>query len=192
MLKRRSLWTLGSGYAVASLVGFTLIDIAPVDATDTPTGWSADVGAVVLLAVLVAALIQQRTLRRQAYARLPAASDPAVALVEYARRKRQEARALAERDPQMARDLRIGRPDLSRQFDDGGLVDLNAAPAEVIANMCRIPLPAAQSVVETRGRLGRLSSVEEAAVYANLTDEDAEALKDKGIVLPSGPSPSHP
>jgi hypothetical protein len=30
----------------------------------------------------------------------------------------------------MTRDLRIGRPDLSRQYDDGGLVDLNTAPVQ--------------------------------------------------------------
>ena len=33
----------------------------------------------------------------------------------------------------MARDLRIGRPDLPRHYDDDGLVDVNSAPAETIA-----------------------------------------------------------
>lgn len=42
----------------------------------------------------------------------PDSNAAAVASVEAARRKREEARGLAQRDPQMARELRIGRPDL--------------------------------------------------------------------------------
>jgi hypothetical protein len=34
--------------------------------------------------------------------------------------------------PVLARELRIGRPDVPRQFDDGGLVDLNHAPVPVL------------------------------------------------------------
>ena len=83
----------------------------------------------------------------------------------------------------MARDLRIGRPDLPRQFDDGDIVDLNNTAAEAIAGICQIPAIAARSIVDTRTRLGRFSSVEQAAVYASLGDDDATALKDKGIVL---------
>ncbi|WP_214371319.1 hypothetical protein [Pseudonocardia sp. H11422] len=56
------------------------------------------------------------------------AMDPAVAAVLAVRARREDARRLAASDPQMARELRIGRPDLPRSYDDGGLVDLNSAP----------------------------------------------------------------
>lgn len=47
--------------------------------------------------------------------------------------RRLEARALVIRDPATARDLKIGRPDLAaRTYDDGGLVDVNHVPGEVL------------------------------------------------------------
>ena len=50
----------------------------------------------------------------------------------------------------MARELRIGRPDLPRTYDDGGLVDLNSAPAEAIANTCGIEIAVATLIVNAR------------------------------------------
>ena len=35
----------------------------------------------------------------------------------------------------LARELRIGRPDLPRQYDDGGLVDVNNVPVGVLAEL---------------------------------------------------------
>lgn len=58
----------------------------------------------------------------------------AVAEAQVGRRKRDELRELAQRDPHLARDLWIGRPDLPRQSDDGGLVDINSTPAEVLGD----------------------------------------------------------
>jgi hypothetical protein len=48
-----------------------------------------------------------------------------------AAQRRQHARVLAKGDPVLARDLCIGRPNMPREFDGGGLVDVNhaAAPA---------------------------------------------------------------
>ena len=184
VLKRRSLRKLGALYAGGALLGFTLINIAPEDATDAPTGPLSDIGAVIMIVVLVAGLIQQRGLRREVYMRPPVVPDDAVAMVEEARRKRQEARELATRDGQMARDLRIGRPDLPRRYDDGGLVDLNTAPADVIAWVCQIPAPSARAIVDARTQLGRFTSFDEAAVYASLGDDEVEAIKDKGLIIP--------
>ncbi|MEC3893712.1 hypothetical protein [Nocardiopsis alba] len=50
-------------------------------------------------------------------------------------RLRAEARRLLEEDPRAARELGVGRPDLDTGYDDGGLVDLNRAPVEAIADL---------------------------------------------------------
>jgi len=59
---------------------------------------------------------------------------------EPARARRADARRLAAVDPPLARELGIGRPNLRRGLDDGGLVELNTAPAAVIAHLCDLPL----------------------------------------------------
>jgi hypothetical protein len=187
VLARRSLWKIGGAYAVASVVASTLMGAAPVDETDTPVGWMANLGGMILLIVIVAAVFQQRSLRREVYgprAHFAGRLNPAIAAVESARARRRDARELAERDPLMARELCIGRPDLPRQYDDGGLVDLNAAPAAAIADVCQVPMAVAQELVTTRAHLGRFSSVEEAIVYANVPGDDVHGLRERAIVLP--------
>lgn len=112
---------------------------------------------ILTLVVLVAACIQYRSVRRQAFGirpRLAADDDPAVARALQARARRQESRALAAKDPGLARELGIGRPDLRRGYDDGGLVDLNSADATLIASVAGIPLPDARAIVAAREAQG--------------------------------------
>jgi len=47
--------------------------------------------------------------------------------------RRAQARALLASDPALAGELVIGRPDRHRQYDDGGLVDVNNVPTAVLA-----------------------------------------------------------
>jgi hypothetical protein len=50
-------------------------------------------------------------------------------------RQRHEALAILQRDPELAAELFIGRPDLPRYFEDGGLIDANHVPAQFLAAM---------------------------------------------------------
>lgn len=78
------------------------------------------------------------------------AADPAVQQVLQARTKRSQARELAASDPLMARELRIGRPDLAGDYDDGGLVDIANAPETVIAQVLDLTLEQAAAIVAIR------------------------------------------
>jgi len=59
-------------------------------------------------------------------------------------------------DPAAARELGIGRPDLGRGYDDGGLVDLNTASAGVITSVCGVDALLADAIVAARTRRGGL------------------------------------
>lgn len=190
-LRRASLRKVGAAYAGAVLVGFTLVGLAPEDSEGSPTGWLAQLGGVIMLLVLVGATVQQVGLRQEVYGERLPPSPPvprsgnvtAVELVQQARARRAEARALAQRDPGMARELRIGRPDLPRHYDDGGLVDVNSTSAPAIAEACQIPPATAERLVSMREAIGGYSSVEEAIVYANAMGDAASSLRERGIVL---------
>ncbi len=187
-LNRPALHKTGAGFAAASVVGMVLIGIAPTDEAGDPTGWLSNVGAVLLLAVMILATTQHVGLRREVYPRpgVPRPVDPnrdAVAGIETARAKRTEARLLAERDPMMARELRIGRPDLRREYDDGGLVDLNAAPIETLAREFELSEQAARSLAEVRERIGRLDNVEEVITFGDIPEGSAQLMRERGIVI---------
>src|SRR5450755_2513743 len=71
-------------------------------------------------------------------------------------------------NPALARDLKIGRPDLPRSYDGGGLVDVNHVPAEALVGCLSLTPQQAEAVIAARGQPGRFSSPEEMSAYANL------------------------
>jgi len=110
-------------------------------------------------------------------------SDPAVARVLERRAKRQAAREMLAKDPAMARELGIGRPDLGGGYDDGGLVDLNAATADTLATICGIDPHRAKAIVAARdARGGSYFSVGEVLMDVALPPGEEEALQERGIV----------
>jgi DNA uptake protein ComE-like DNA-binding protein len=169
--------------------------ITPTDAQGEPAGAvGALLSAVVTITaigIITAACVQLRPLRATAYGlegsqrEEPTAADHAVAQALAARQRRIEARALAARDPNLARDLNVGRPDRAGNYDDGGLVDLNSAPAELLVAVCGLDGDAAERVINARRKWATgFSSVEEALAYVELSEGEENVLRDRGIVLP--------
>lgn len=194
-LGRPQIRRLAAVYGGAAVFMFATAGMTPVDAAGDPIG---AVGAilqflmvVVSLATIGVACFQLAPLRREAYglatpAPQPvAAADPAVAAVLAARARRAEARAIVTKDPLMARELGIGRPDQQRAYDDGGLVDLNNAPAGAIATTCGIPVDTAGLLVQAReARGGEFSDVTEALIAAEIPVQLWDQVRDRAVVVP--------
>ncbi|RCW40722.1 helix-hairpin-helix protein [Halopolyspora algeriensis] len=192
-LKRRT--AIYAGLAVLMVV---LLSATPTDAQGDPVGTAGDVlstltGALAL-PVMIVALIQQWSLRRTVFTAGRSrpitrtspdpAADPAVAEILAARARREQARALAAEDPLMARELRIGRPDLARSYDDGGLVDLNSAPAAVIARVCELDPAAADAIVTARASHGsRFTTVDEILVLADIPLDAWDRIRDRAVLI---------
>jgi hypothetical protein len=99
--------------------------------------------------------------------------------------KRVRARELLAANPALAVELRIGRPDLTRQYEDGGLIDVNHVPAATLAAELGLPAEVAQQIVAARTRPGGLSSPDELVVYcAGMTLDGLNMIRDRLIFLP--------
>jgi competence ComEA-like helix-hairpin-helix protein len=83
----------------------------------------------------------------------------------------------------MARDLRIGRPDLPRHYDDGGLVDVNSAPAETIARWLGVSEAQAAGIVEVRHQLGKFERADDLLNLAGLEPNTYDQVSDRIILL---------
>ncbi|SCE77019.1 DNA-binding transcriptional activator of the SARP family [Micromonospora viridifaciens] len=104
---------------------------------------------------------------------------------EEARRlRREEARQLLYHYPAARRELRIGRPDLPRAYDDGGLIDINVVPEQVISGIPGLSQEQARRVVTDRWLRGPFGSVEELSVRCLLPPSSAEVLRDLLVFLP--------
>lgn len=196
-------WSWAGGFSAAWLAGFSMVGV------DDNESALSDVGMTIYFAVWIGAIIYSLVQgpkvawpSRVTYVMPPPPIQPAayppahpypqplvdpnaaaIDRVQAGRRKRDEARELARRDPAMARDLRIGRPDLPRQYDDGGLVDVNSAPAEVVSQMLGLTSEQAAQLVDARQTLGRFEHVEDLVNLAGLDPRAYDQVKDRIVLL---------
>ncbi|MGW1451160.1 BTAD domain-containing putative transcriptional regulator, partial [Micromonospora sp. NPDC002411] len=108
----------------------------------------------------------------------------AQALEEERRIRRQQARNLLHRYPSARLEFAIGRPDLPRAFDDGGLVDVNAVPDQVLATLPGLTDAQRRQVAMDRWVRGPYGSMEELAARCPLPVAATEALRDVLLFLP--------
>ena len=109
--------------------------------------------------------------------------DPALARALAARARREQARELLRKDPLLAKDLHIGRPDLGGDYDDGGLVDLGSAPATVIAEVCGVEPSVAEAIVALReGPIG-LHSVDDVFALTETPLSAWDRIRDRAVLL---------
>ncbi|WP_067820166.1 ComEA family DNA-binding protein [Actinomadura kijaniata] len=107
-------------------------------------------------------------------------------VVERVRRQRllrEKARELAARDPGLARELRIGRPDLPREYQDGGLVDVNHAPAGVLTQLPGVTGEMAEQIVRVRAETGGFLSAEELSAVAGLPPDLTPGIADHAVFI---------
>lgn len=109
--------------------------------------------------------------------------DTAVDAARERRELRRKAREIATEDPGLARELGIGRPDVQRDFDDGGLVDINSVPAEVLMQLRGMTAELAERIVQVRETRGPYSSVEELSVFADLPPGLSDRLAERLLFL---------
>jgi DNA uptake protein ComE-like DNA-binding protein len=180
--KARS-WRLaaaGAGYGVAYLADFSTLL--------TSSSKSAVVlGLLLFLALWVTASIHAFVVRPTVFPRRTPRdrlNQQAVDVAKYRRMLRDEARRLLAEDPALAHELRIGRPDLPRAYDDGGLIDVNHVPAPTLGLLPGMTEELVQKVIRVREETGTFVSVEELAVDADLPPELIHRMAEYTIFLP--------
>ena len=111
-------------------------------------------------------------------ASLEQANREAVARAKSRLERRKEARRMVAAQPDLARDLKIGRPDLPRDYDDGGLVDVNHVPSAVLSAQLGLTSAEATDVLTARERLGRFTSADELCAYTQLSPDRVDELRE--------------
>ncbi|XVQ11960.1 ComEA family DNA-binding protein [Spirillospora sp. CA-255316] len=111
-------------------------------------------------------------------------NEHAVKVAQYRRMLREEARTLAADDPALAHELRIGRPDLPRGYDDGGLIDVNHAPPQTLALLPGLSDELIERIVRHRDEHGGFISAEELAVDVDLSPSLVPQLAEYAVFLP--------
>ena len=173
---RRS-WTLAAAlFAAIAVVAAVVVAIAGHNETLTDA-------AGFLLILNAAGGSVHYLAARNSQAALPAPGDPRLLSAEQRERERAEALAIARQHPSRARRMGVGRPDLPNAFD-GGLVDLNNAPAEVLERLPGFNAALAQRLVELRAGGAGFSSLADLDLLLDLPPDTLRALADVAVFLP--------
>jgi hypothetical protein len=109
--------------------------------------------------------------------------DPRIARAREHLAERNKALTLAREDPRLALEAGVGRPDLPGTFH-GGVVDVNHAPAQVIASLPGFDSELAARLVATREDLDGFSSLEDLGTVLNLRGDQVEHMRDHVVFLP--------
>lgn len=188
MNRRKRDWAVFGVYLAA-----TIAMIVAIGVVNTSSGAGAAVGGFII-ALAGAAAVHAAVLFRAGGAlgtsgrpAAPAVRSPSernrdsVAEARSRIERRKDARRLAAANPALARELKIGRPDLARDYDDGGLVDVNHVPGPVLAAQLGLTPAEAADVLAARERLGRFSSADELGAYTQLSPDRVDELRDEMI-----------
>jgi len=179
-LRSLLLWLATGIYLAAWTVMFITAESPDTGAEDAAFSIAAAIATV-------GASVHAFAIRARVFFQTPdhrsAAFQRAQLEVQHRRELRRRAMEIVNRDPAMAIEMRIGRPDLPRAFDDGGLVDVNHAPAPVLVAVLGITPEQAQQLVQVRERCGGFVSAEEAAALAGLPPTLTSRLAEYGVFL---------
>ena len=176
-LRSRVLTVCASVYTVALVAGFVL-----VGSSSTDGGAQVTAGFCLTMAVACGATIQSFLIRDQVV-RGRSSHDVVVESVVEARRQREASRRILDRDPLLARELLIGRPDLDRRFDDGGLVDVNHVPVEVLVTLPGIDRSLAETIVDVRDGIGGFTCVDDLSVTLHLQPQMLDAASARMVFV---------
>ena len=154
-----------------------LVTVFAADSSAELPDWAGGI----ILGLMIVPTAHALAVRRRVFE--PRRLDPVIAAALNARQRREEARELAARDPNLAREVRIGRPDLPRQFDDGGLVDVNHVPGGILVQQLGLSEADASRILEARDRLGGFSSPEEVIAFTDLSPALVDGIRDRLVFL---------
>ncbi|WP_051799619.1 BTAD domain-containing putative transcriptional regulator [Catenuloplanes japonicus] len=90
--------------------------------------------------------------------------------------RRQQARQILTFRPDIAVELGIGRPDLFRWFDDGGLVDINAVPEGLMVTLPGVTATMARNLAVERARGGPFNGLHDLVARGALQPHRAYPL----------------
>jgi len=143
-------------------------------------------GMLLMITMWVTTSVHAFAIRKQVYPRRTPrdrANDHAIEIARYRRALREQARALLAQDLALANELCIGRPDLPRAYDDGGLIDVNHVPAPTMALLPGMTEEIVARVIRVREESGGFVSAEELGIDADLSPDLVQRIREYAIFI---------
>jgi DNA-binding SARP family transcriptional activator len=191
-IRRRSVWLAA---ATAGYLGLVVLFVYAMERNPDPDVVTDldSAGVFGLLVAWLAGLFHVVVLNRYVRALFSGRPADSVSPTPAAQRvRREQARYLLYHYPAARTELRIGRPDLPRGYDDGGLIDINAVPDQVIHQLAGLSQEQRRQVAVVRWLRGGFLSMEDLAAQCLLPPALTDSLREILVFLPRQPDPPAP
>ena len=169
---------------IAAGAAYLLVTVATlivVSQDDNPDGLDDSIGYPIMFAAWGIGIVHAFVIRKSYVRRIDLLDDPALEAARTAEERRAFAREMAQRNPTLAREALIGS---SGGFDEGGVVDVNHAAVEDIADLPGIDAGTARRIVAVRDGVGGFSSLEDLGMTMDLPGDVVERLRGRVVCLP--------
>jgi DNA uptake protein ComE-like DNA-binding protein len=174
---KKAVWVL-SGFAYLAVTAATIY-ITSID--NNEEGAEDNLGYILMFCAWGVGIMHAFLSRKPYLRRLAIIDDPALQAARTAEERRAYARELAVGNPDLARAALLGR---AGGFDEGGVVDVNHAPVEDIADLPGIDAATARRIVAVRDGVGGFSSLEDLGMTMDLPGDVVERLRGRVVCLP--------
>jgi DNA uptake protein ComE-like DNA-binding protein len=169
---RRPSWIAWAGVYAATLAGWLVID-----SPGRPAGTAHGIATVLAILTWIGGGIHAAAISNDAVRRISTRNDPAVAAAEARIGLRAEGKHLLATQPDVAREVGVGRPDVPGAHDYG-LIDVNHCPAETLTRLPGVTNELARQIIAGREQAGGYSSIEDVGLLMNLPPATVDALRD--------------
>jgi DNA uptake protein ComE-like DNA-binding protein len=175
--RKRSWLYAAALYALMSWGGIVLVAATPTDSA------VSDIGAALFLIEWLAATAHAFVIRGEYQRRLAGAAPNPLEAARSIVETRKEAQRLVLREPDVARELGVGRPDLP-QARSMGVIDVNGVSAEVLATLPGIDNHLARDIVRAREEIDGFKSLEDMGGVMSLDGNLVEDLRRYVVFVP--------
>jgi DNA uptake protein ComE-like DNA-binding protein len=175
---RRPRWLAWAAVYAALLVAYLALD-TPAQHSNASSG----VAAALALLAWIGGGTHAFAVSDDAARRIQSRTDPALDAGRLRIERRAEGRRLLATQPALAKEIGLGRPDISGA-DDYGLVDVNHASPAALATLPGITEQLASRIVDRRAQADGFSSVEDLGLVADLPPGIVEQIRDTAIFIP--------
>jgi Helix-hairpin-helix motif len=166
--------------AGAAYLAITVLTLFVTSLDNNEDGLEDNLGYILMFSAWGVGILHSFLTRKPYLRRIDMLDDPALEQARLARERQAYARELARSDPELAREALIG---CSGGFDEGGVVDVNHAPVEDIADLPGIDAATARRIVAVRDGVGGFSSLEDLGMTMDLPGDVVEKLRGHVVCL---------
>jgi helix-hairpin-helix protein len=148
----------------------------------TTNSIATDIGAAAALIAWIGGGIHAAAIRGNAARRIRPSAGPRLEAARRRIERRAEGKRLAAKDPRLAKEVGVGRPDLPGA-EDYGLVDVNHASQEALCRLPEITPEMAGRIAETRESARLFESVEDLGISLDLSPSLVDDIREYAVFL---------